>query len=153
MVYIFANGTSDRWAQMKRDERQIAEAIFKAIGYNIQKQRQLSGKTLLDLELGIGVMAETLTRYEKGDMTIPVIDLVKLAQFLSIPPGLLLNDLPGITKPAPKQDLLGFSEAHVEEFQQNFLKVTGPSRGKKFKKFIKGISHEDDDTSGGGTQH
>ena len=71
---------------MKRDERQITEAIFKAIGYNIQKQRQLAGKTVLETELGTQIAADLLNHYEKGAMAVPAIDLIKLAQFLSIPP-------------------------------------------------------------------
>lgn len=135
---------------MKREERQIIEALYKAIGYNLQQHRLRIGASFLEMELATALTASAIHEYEKGEKPIPMIDLVKLSQYFGVSPGVMFEGIPILVTAAPSQGFQGFSDAHVDEFQQNFLKVTGPGRGDKFKRFIKKISDEDDSS---GTTH
>lgn len=130
---------------MKRDERQKIEALNKAIGYNVKQLREGVGKTVLDVELATQIDAAQLVRYEKGEISMSMIDLVKVSQYFGVEPGVLLKDIPTLIQAAEPHSYSAFSDAHAEEFQQNFLKVTGPGRGDKFKRFIKKLDDNSDD--------
>ena len=129
---------------MKRQAQQNLKALHKAIGSNLQQQRMRLGLGLLEIELATQLSADTIKAYEKGEKPISTVDLVKLSQYFGVSPQVLLEDIPTLVEQAaPAPSYGGFSEAHVQEFQQNFLKVTGPNRGDKFKRFIQKISDED----------
>lgn len=127
---------------MKKEERQLIEALFRAVGQNLQQHRILSGRSLLEIELATHIAAPLIAQYESGEKEIPVVDLVKLSQFLDAPFSAIFAYIPALVV-AGEGSYSGFSEAHTEEFQQNFLKVSGPGRGDKFKKFIKKIAEDD----------
>ncbi len=128
---------------MKRNDEHTAEAFFKVIGQNIQQQRIATKKNFLEVESATRISAESITGYEKGQIPIPLVDLVKLAHFFGVSPALLLEGVPQMAEPAKATDYQAFSEAHVEEFQRNFLKVSGRGRGEKFKKFIRKLDDTD----------
>lgn len=136
---------------MTRDERQTTEAVFQAIGQNIQQHRTRTRKSFLDIELATRISAQSITHYEHGKAPIPLLDLIKLAQFFGISPAALLEGVPQLISTHTGTDYQAFSEAHTEEFQQNFLKVTGPNRGDKFRNFIKKL--DSDDEPDGSTRH
>jgi len=78
------------------------EKILKSIGTRIHKLRGQKGITQAVLSASLGVEPETLSRYERGIITVSISQLYEIARCLDVPIGTLL----GSGKPGKEGELL-----------------------------------------------
>jgi transcriptional regulator with XRE-family HTH domain len=99
----------------------------KIIGLSLRRARQAQGKTAMEAAAEIGCSAEALEQFERGQVSVPSVQLQLWADYLQLPVTDLMQSAAGgevassEAEPPPLPDPL----AHLPDDCQEFVKLPG----------------------------
>lgn len=80
-------------ARSNGSPRLLPNKIDRHIGERLREVRLKKSMTVADLAAQMGITAETLVRYESGDLRCPASHLFLAAQVLEVPVGVFFDGL------------------------------------------------------------